>query len=323
MPLQVFRVCQFTAIGGRVDVKYTDWGLAARLPDRQSFAIVAIMLHQYVVECPPIGCHLETTVVPKKLNPKHIDELLTDLAPVAQMDTALRRWLSTYDPPDNDKHKEKLSEVITLRAHLFSDAGKLLLKIGSIFADLLAKKKVAAASSGGDSTKINLTLEERAEGLASRSLNFEHELYKIEKKFREGLMKTTIYDTINPLQPNFLYPIVIKPTVKEKAPPEPAKPRALPSAAFSSTGEAGARSHEQLQEDEAALYTRLQISGLLSKVLLRPGASIKAFHLVTVDAEGPSEATPNRRTRYRSEARRRHGRGSEGFGSAGSQPCMQ
>ena len=136
-------------------------------------------------------------------------------------------------------------------------------------------------------------------------------------------MNTTIYDTINPLQPNFLYPIVIKPTVKEKAPPEPAKPRALPSAAFSSTGEAGARSHEQLQEDEAALYTRLQISGLLSKVLLRPGASIKAFHLVTVDAEGPSEATPNRRTRYRSEARRRHGRGSEGFGSAGSQPCMQ
>ena len=92
MSLQVFRVCQFTAIGGRVDVKYTDWGLAARLPDRQSFAIVAIMLHQYVVECPPIGCHNEETVVPKRLNAKHIDALLTDLAPVIQIDRALRSW---------------------------------------------------------------------------------------------------------------------------------------------------------------------------------------------------------------------------------------
>ena len=129
MPLQAPRTCQFTAIGGRVDVKYRGWGLAAKLDDRHSFAIIAIMLHQYLVECPPFGCHNLEVAVPRKLNDKHIDALLTDLAPVIQIDRALKSWLSTYDPPANDKHKEKLSEVITLRAHLFSDGGKLLLKI--------------------------------------------------------------------------------------------------------------------------------------------------------------------------------------------------
>ena len=61
-------------------------------------------------------------------------------------------------------------------------------------------------------------------------------------------------------------------------------------------GGQGARSHEQKAEDEKALYSRLNIQGLLSKVLLRPGAPIKDFHLVTVEDEMPP------RKRLRSEA---------------------
>ena len=107
-------------------------GLAAKLPDYYSFAIIAIMLHQYLVECPPIGSHTEEVIVPRRLNPKHIEALITDLDPVIKVDTALRKWLVTYNPPPTDKHKEKLSEVITLKAHLFRDSGKIVLKIGSI-----------------------------------------------------------------------------------------------------------------------------------------------------------------------------------------------
>ena len=295
MPLQVYRVCQFGAVGGRVDVRYPDWGLAAKLPDYYSFAIIAIMLHQYLVECPPIGSHTEEVIVPRRLNPKHIEALITDLDPVSKVDTALKKWLHVYQPPETDKHKEKLSEVITLRAYLFRDCGKIVLKIGSIFSEVVAKKKVEATSKGLDSDTIALTPAERTEALASRSMNLEQELHKIEKKFRDGLIKTSIYDITHPLQPEFLYPPVVQPAqadpkAKAKATPtEPAKPRALPASAFSAAGATdAARSHDQSQEDEVALYTRLQISGLLSKVLLRPGAPIKAFHRVTVDDETPA-----------------------------------
>ena len=109
-------MCQFTAIGGRVDVKYPDWGLAATLPERFSFCIVAIMLHQYMAECPPLGSHSEEVIVPRRLNSKHIEALLADLEPVGIVDMGLRQILVNYQPPENDTHKEKLSEVITLNA---------------------------------------------------------------------------------------------------------------------------------------------------------------------------------------------------------------
>ena len=144
--------------------------------------------------------------------------------------------MATYNPPQTDKHKEKLSEIITLRAQLFRDSGKIVLKIGSIFSEVLAKKKAEATSNGLDSTTITLTPAQRTEALANRSLNLEQELYKIEKKFRDGLIKTAIYDITNPLQPEFLYPpepVQADPKAKAKATPtEPAKPRALPSAAL-------------------------------------------------------------------------------------------
>ena len=86
----MFQVCQFTAIGGRVDVRDPDWGLAAKLPDYYSFAIIAIMLHQYLVECPPIGSHTEEVIVPRRLNSKYMEALIIDLDPVSKVDTALK-----------------------------------------------------------------------------------------------------------------------------------------------------------------------------------------------------------------------------------------
>ena len=46
---------QFNTIGGRVDVKYTDYGLAARFEMRHSYCCMAIVLHQYLSECPNLA----------------------------------------------------------------------------------------------------------------------------------------------------------------------------------------------------------------------------------------------------------------------------
>ena len=71
-----------------------------------------------------------------------------------------------------------------------------------------------------------------------------------------------------------------KPRGNQKGTPkETNAPRALPAAAFSTGKEQEARSHEQVVEDEKALYSRLNIEGLLSKVLLRPGAPFKTSTL--------------------------------------------
>ena len=99
MSLHAFRTFQFTAIGGRVDVRYKDWGLAAKLDGRYPYAIVAIVLHQYITECPAHGTHQLELITPKKLNEKYIDALLADVEPVAKVDTALKSFMRTYNPP--------------------------------------------------------------------------------------------------------------------------------------------------------------------------------------------------------------------------------
>ena len=113
MSLQAFRTFQFTAIGGKVDVKHRDWGLAAKLDGRFPYAIVAIVLHQCITDCPARGTHQLELVTPKQLNEKHIEALLADNEPVAKVDTALRSILHTYNPPPSATYKQKLSEVLT------------------------------------------------------------------------------------------------------------------------------------------------------------------------------------------------------------------
>ena len=148
--LQAFRTFQFNAIGGKVDVKHKDWGLAAKLDSRFAYAIVAIVLHQYITDCPAPGTSQLEMITPKQLNEKHIEALLADNEPVAKVDTALRSILHTYNPPASATYKLKLSEVLTLKAHLFGDFGKVLLKIGAAFSESFIKKKRAAQSAGGN-----------------------------------------------------------------------------------------------------------------------------------------------------------------------------
>ena len=99
------------------------------------------------------------------------------------MDTALRSILGTYNPPASDMYKQKMSEVLTFKAHVFGDFGKVLLRIGAAFSDSLNRKKQIVLSAGGNEKNVVLTPAERTEALAKASLNVEHSFHKIEKSF--------------------------------------------------------------------------------------------------------------------------------------------
>ena len=51
----MYRQLQFNTIGGRVDVRPSDYGFAAKFEMRHSFACMAIMLRQYMGECPNLA----------------------------------------------------------------------------------------------------------------------------------------------------------------------------------------------------------------------------------------------------------------------------
>ena len=61
---------QFNTIGGRVDVKYTDYGLAARFEMRHSYCCMAVMLNQYLSELTVVSEIQTQAWVAKPLNKK-------------------------------------------------------------------------------------------------------------------------------------------------------------------------------------------------------------------------------------------------------------
>ena len=48
----MFKVCQFTTIGARVDVPARDFGLAANIGSKYGLCMVAVLLYQYDSNCP-------------------------------------------------------------------------------------------------------------------------------------------------------------------------------------------------------------------------------------------------------------------------------
>ena len=293
--LQAFRTFQFQAIGGKVDVKYKTWGLAAKLDSRCPYAIVAIVLHKYIDECPAFGAGQVEMVIAKEVNHKHIDALLQDNVPVAKVNDGIRRIMNVYNPsPDSSMYRQKVSEVFTLKANVFGDFGRLLLKIGNALSDETMRKKTSVKSYGGDGAIVVLTPEERTHALLAAGIDVDHHFYKIEKRFREGMQKTGIYDLQNPMQATFLFPPTEKDKEqenkgkknKEKKEEQGNESQALPSSAFAAE-EKEARSAEVKDEDEKDLFNRLKIQGLLSHVLLRPDAPIKEVHLLSVEDNTP------------------------------------
>ena len=69
------------------------------MDSRFPYCIVAIVLHQYINECPAPGTTCVETITAKLVNEKHIDGLLADIGPVAAVDNGIRSIVSAYNPP--------------------------------------------------------------------------------------------------------------------------------------------------------------------------------------------------------------------------------
>ena len=93
-----------------------------------------------------------------------------------------------------------------MKAQVFSEFGKILLKAGQVFSDTVIKKKRAIESAGGSVSNIVLSPAERTEALSKGGVNMEQTFYRIEKRFREAVVKTGIYGPDNPIQATYLHP---------------------------------------------------------------------------------------------------------------------
>ena len=129
---EVFRTCQFTSIGGRVDVKPMDFGLAAKLDPQYGCAIVSIILSQYLTFCPTQKVDTSDAeavcrnyVAARKLNAKWIESLQEDVHIVSLVNSFAHKMFSVYKVEQSDKMEEAFSKVVDARTHLFGNCGKI------------------------------------------------------------------------------------------------------------------------------------------------------------------------------------------------------
>ena len=132
---------QFNTIGGRVDVQFRDYGLAARFEMRHSYCCMAVMLHQYLSELPASSESQTHARVAKPLNKKVIDALLEDVAPLTTMHNFLKVLLHTYKWVNDERAREKFSDCVAAETRLFSDCGKILMALGGLLAAATAEKE--------------------------------------------------------------------------------------------------------------------------------------------------------------------------------------
>ena len=279
---------QFNTIGGRVDVKYTDYGLAARFEMRHSYCCMAVMLHQYLSELPACIESQPRACIAKPLNRKIIDALLEDVAPLTTIHNFLKVCLQTYKWNKDERAREKFSECVVAETRLFSDCGKILMVLGGILAAASTEKKIHSSQA------IVLSPEDRRDALESKGFKMEKQLYLAEKKYRKGLRDAGIYNEETKALPTPLVPdpepAKDKDQKKQREPAEKLELLALPASALpvskgdkkdDGDGDVPAPS----QADEAAalseFFKRLNISGCFQHALLRPDAKIIEVHPLT------------------------------------------
>ena len=143
-----FAFCQFTTIGGRVDVKPSDFGLAANLDPLSGFSILSVLLFQYESHCPkdPIDTSLgavHTGYTAKALNKKWMDSLCEEPSVVRKYHNFVQKVLGHYPVGKGPRVEEAFSKCVDARTRLFSDCGRNLLGIGGAIYDAQTKKRFA------------------------------------------------------------------------------------------------------------------------------------------------------------------------------------
>ena len=133
---------QFNTIRGKVDVRASDYGLAARFEPRHAYCCMALMLHKYHSELSTAIESQSRAFVAKPISKKVIDSLVEDVAPLTTIHNFLKARLQTYKWAKGGNAREKFFECVAAQTRLFADCGKILEALGGILATATAEKKL-------------------------------------------------------------------------------------------------------------------------------------------------------------------------------------
>ena len=186
----ILKTCQFHACAGRVRVRPSDFGLAAKLDPRAPWAKVAMMLWQYM------GCMVQNQarssavtfsgrkeISAKKLQADVVNELVAETDFVRSVDTFIKSMLKTYATPtcEGKNNATGLPDLLAARGLLLANCGRFLLKVGQVL-EQAAKKATAQ--------RLPLTPEVRLRILREESAD---KFNRAEDYFRKQLVKQNLY----------------------------------------------------------------------------------------------------------------------------------
>ena len=309
-------MCQFTSVGARVDVPAKDFGLAATLGPKYGLCMAALLLHQYESNCPKSFVDDTTTpsatltfcghkkVTAKGLNPHIIKEIENEQKSLAEAQTFLQTMFVNYKTGQTGTKVEKnANKIVCARTALFSSTGNKLLRLGHKLLEQTKWHKQMVRTFGP---------KERAGVI--QEMNMREEYGKIEKKYRDDLSATGVFDEKGFPAPTYFTP---KPEKSASAPaplqtPESDEKIAVGGAftesdekigvggAFTGANAQSARAPgRKLAESE--LLRRLGISGFLQMVGLRANATLGVIleasclgpaGAAAAEATGPADSAP-------------------------------
>ena len=194
-----FRACVFSAISGRVTVHPHDYACVSALDVRTMWVKVAILLRQYMAtlgEHYPPGVQItslaetfagRTSTQARKLPQGTMKELAQETTSLVVLDKATTTILRKYAIKN-----PSLDKVMAARTQLFSNVGKLALKIGAALERAVA---VAAA------LHKQCTSEQRT---AAVEATMKGQVSEIEHKYRAALVDAGTY--LEPALPPAAFP---------------------------------------------------------------------------------------------------------------------
>ena len=173
----------FHAVSGHVEVTIADYRLVLSLDPRAMWLKACIIIFRYIstmAEKFPSG-HVATsqsfagrkiTAVAMKIKPSVVKELSEDVLTVRALEGVVKKLISHYKVIDPQQDK-----VMSARVHMFSNIGKLALKVASA----LEQANVKAMSG----SRKAITPEKRRE---IAGVTLKNQFHEVEVKYRSSLV---------------------------------------------------------------------------------------------------------------------------------------
>ena len=282
---ELFKTCQFSVCSGRVTVKPSDFGLAAKLDPRAPWCMISLLLGQYIgtmnanaingiVQCCSTFAG-RNQIIAIRMRKDVIVELTKESGFVQEVEHFIVTTLTTYSTPSGGTvgGEQRCQELLNCRANFLADVGRLLLRIGK---ELDEAEKKAIAKRQPLETKEKLTLIKDVKKGA---------FAKCEQCFRKQLMDSGVYSCA-------ALPLVLHPEEEAKASAPVGVPTAIPLA--------GHAPNVKSEVDPPApgtrpatgawarrLYERLEVKGPGEEVMALPhsAGTVRLSHMTSTHAD--------------------------------------